>query len=357
MRSTKTPRRRASARRGADIGAPRRRWPRRLAWTAVIAVGAAAAFSVTPWPAAMIVRAVFGQNGAATVAEMERHVPDTPLTAKLGVSYGAEGSDTTFDLFTTAAAGERRPTVVWIHGGAWVSGSSANVDPYLRILAGAGYTTIGVNYSVGPERTYPTAVRQLSEALAFIQSHADELSVDPRTIVLAGDSAGAQLASQLAALTTNPDYADLLGIAPVLSSSQLAGVILNCGVYDLRSMSDLRGLIGWGFSTSLWAYTGTKDWSVESAGATMSTIDFVTSDFPPTYISGGNGDGLTWLQAIPMTQRLRQAGVEVTPLFWPADHTPALQHEYQFHLDLPEAQRALTETVAFLSKVASADAR
>ena len=32
----------------------------------------------------------------------------------------------------------------------------------------------------------------------------------------------------------------------------------------------------------------------------MSTIDFVTADFPPTYISGGNGDGLTWLQSIPM---------------------------------------------------------
>ena len=68
----------------------------------------------------------------------------------------------------------------------------------------------------------------------------------------------------------------------------------------------------------------------------MSTIDFVTADFPPTFIGGGNGDGLTWLQGVPMSQRLRQEGVDVTTLFWPAEHTPALQHEYQFHLDLPE---------------------
>ena len=49
--------------------------------------------------------------------------------------------------------------------------------------------------------------------------------------------------------------------------------------------------------------------------------------------------------------------MDVTTLFWPADHTPALQHEYQFHLDLPEAQHALTETLDFLSRVAPVSAR
>ncbi|MCI9859030.1 alpha/beta hydrolase [Microbacterium proteolyticum] len=344
----------------AEHPTPRRK-RRRLAVSAAIIVGVAlvvtAVFSLTPWPSAMIVRAVFEKNGADTVAEMQRHVPDTPLRTELGVPYGGQqdaagGSDTTLDLFTTADEGERRPAVIWIHGGAWVSGSSANVDPYLRILASTGYTTIGLNYSLGPEQVYPTAVRQINDALAYIDAHADDLSVDPDRIVLAGDSAGAQLASQLAALTTDSEYADLLDVAPALSASQLVGVVLNCGIYDLRSMDDLNGLIGWGFSSSLWAYTGTKDWSVESAGATMSTIDFAASGFPPTYISGGNGDGLTWLQGIPMAQRLRQLDVDVTTLFWPADHTPALPHEYQFHLDRPEAQQALTETQAFLAKVA-----
>ncbi|WP_285138469.1 alpha/beta hydrolase [Microbacterium sp. lyk4-40-TSB-66] len=329
--------------------------------SAAIIVGVAlvvsAVFALTPWPSAMIVRAVFEKNGAETVAEMQRYVPDTPLRTELGVSYGdaqdgAGADDTTLDLFTTADEGERRPVVIWIHGGAWVSGSSANVDPYLRILASHGYTAIGLNYSLGPEQVYPTAVRQINDALTYIDAHADDLSVDPDRIVLAGDSAGAQLASQVAALTTDSEYADLLDLTPALSARQIVGVVLNCGIYDLRSMDDLNGLIGWGFSSSLWAYTGTKDWSVESAGATMSTIEFVASGFPPTYISGGNGDGLTWLQGIPMAQRLRQLDVDVTTLFWPADHTPALPHEYQFHLDRPEAQQALAETLTFLAKVA-----
>jgi acetyl esterase/lipase len=337
-----------------DVTRRRRRRKRRLliALTAVlgtvlVVVGVA---SVTPWPSAMLIRAVFEQGGAAAVAEMTPYVPDTPLSERLGVSYSDGSTDTTLDVFTPAAEGEQLPAVVWVHGGAWISGSSANVAPYLRILAAEGYTTIGLNYTPGPEATYPTAVTQLNDALAYIDAHAAELNVDASRIVLAGDSAGAQLASQLAAMITNPSYAALVGIEPALDPAQVAGVLLNCGVYDLRAMADLQGLAAWGFKTALWAYTGSKDWSELSSGATMSTIEFATVDFPPTYISGGNADGLTWLQSIPMAQRLDELGVDVTTLFWPAPHEPGLPHEYQFHLDRPEARQALARTIAWLDQ-------
>lgn len=83
----------------------------------------------------------------------------------------------------------------------------------------------------------------------------------------------------------------------------------------------------------------------------MSTVDFVTDAFPPTFLSGGNGDRLTWIQSVPMASALSNQGVDVTRLFWPAGHEPALPHEYQFHLDLPEAQTALTDTLAFLARL------
>lgn len=303
---------------------------------------------ITPWPSAMLIRAVFEQGGDATVAEMKPHVPDVELREVLDVPYADDAPTTTLDVFTEAEPGEVRPTVVWIHGGAWISGSTGNVAPYLKILAAEGYTTVAVGYGLGPEETYPTAVTQLNEALAYLDENAEDLSIDTTQIVIAGDSAGGQLASQMATLITNPDYAELVGIQPALSSDQLVGALLNCGVYDLRSMAELQGLVAWGFKVSLWAYTGQKDWSETSTGSTMSTIQWVTEDFPPTYISGGNGDALTWLQSIPMSQRLEELGVDVTSLFWPATHEPQLPHEYQFHLDLPDAQTALEETIDWL---------
>jgi acetyl esterase/lipase len=320
--------------------------------SALLAVGLVISIitSASPWASSMLIRAVFEKGGQDTVEEMLPYVPPSGIAETLDVQYGdgTAGAATTLDAFRPDSANGPLPTVVWIHGGAWISGDKSNVAPYLKILAAQGYTTIGLNYSVGPESIYPTAVVQLNGALGYIDEHASELGVDAEQIVLAGDSAGSQLASELAGITTNPAYAELIGIDPALSPTQLVGTILNCGVFDMQRMSELNGIEAWGLKISLWAYTGTKDWSDTSAGATMSSLQFVTPEFPPTYISGGNGDALTWVESVPMSNILKAAGVEVDELFWKADHEPALPHEYQFHLDYDEAHTALQRTFTFL---------
>ncbi|WP_460800742.1 alpha/beta hydrolase [Microbacterium sp. GXF6406] len=329
-----------------------RNWRKtRIAVIAVIAIALVVALigAITPWPSAMVIRTVFTWGAEATVAEMNRHLPDADQVAEtLDISYGDDGVDTTMDAFSPASATEPLPTVVWIHGGAWISGAKEDVNPYMRMIAAEGYTAISLNYTLGPEATYPTAVHQINQALAYIDQHADDLGVDASQIVLAGDSAGAQLASQMATIITNPEYADIMSVDPALDATQLAATILNCGVYDLAALAALTGIEGWGLKSAMWAYAGDKTWAEGATGSTMSTIDWVTEDFPATYISGGNGDGLTWLQSIPMAHRLDEVGVDLTTLFWPAAHEPALPHEYQFHLDLDEAQTALTETLDFL---------
>lgn len=319
----------------------------KLGLAALLGAGAFLAPAVSSWPSAMLIRQVFEKGARKTVEEMAPHVPDVALEVRRTVAFAAGSS---FDVFSPQADGTPRPTVVWIHGGAWISGSQEDIEPYLRILAGHGYTAIGMGYPIAPEATYPSAVRKINEGLAYIKAHADELKVDPACIVLAGDSAGAQLASQMATLVANPGYARLMGIEPALEHDELRAMILHCGVYDLKAMADLNGLSAWGFKTALWAYTGTRNWSDTYAGSTMSTIQFVTGDLPPAFISGGNGDGLTWLQSVPYSNRLKAAGVPVTELFWPANHEPALPHEYQFHLDFAEAREARERTIDFLAR-------
>ncbi len=322
-----------------------------LASVAAVVIGVLVWANANPWPSAMVIRWVFESGREANLAELNRHLPDELPHEQLDVPYGDAGHDTTFDVFWPEGTTEALPTVVWIHGGAWISGDKVDVAPYLRILAAEGYTTVGLNYTVAPEAAYPTAIRQLNDALDHLVANADELHIDADRIVLAGDSAGAQLASQLAVMITNPDYAHLVGIRPALEADQLVGAVLNCGVYELDGMAKLNGIVSWGFKTALWAYTGTKDWSSEAPGTLMSSLEFATGDFPPTWISGGNADGLTWLQSVPMANRLEELGVDVTRVFYAADHTPELAHEYQFHLDLDDARAALMSTLAFLDRV------
>ncbi|HEV7811552.1 MAG TPA: alpha/beta hydrolase [Leifsonia sp.] len=306
---------------------------------------------VNPWPSALLIRSLFEQGAQETIAEMQPYVPKGGVDAQRDIVYGDAGADTSLDVFMPSGTTKPLTTVVWIHGGAWISGNKKDVDPYLQIIASHGYTTVGLNYTISPETTYPTALKQLDSALGFLLQNAAEYNIDPQRIVLAGDSAGAQYTSQLATLVTNPAYAARVGLTPSLSRDQLRAVILDCGIYDVRGIPDAPGIGGWGFRIALWSYLGEKDWSKTSGGRDMSTIEDVTGDFPKTWISGGNDDPLTAAQSKPMAAKLKQLGVDVTTVFYPADENPPLHHEYQFHLNDAAARSALDSTIAFLGTI------
>jgi acetyl esterase/lipase len=82
----------------------------------------------------------------------------------------------------------------------------------------------------------------------------------------------------------------------------------------------------------------------------MSPYYHVTAEFPPTYISGGNGDPLTDKQSRPFADKLRALGVPVRSVFYAADYAPALLHEYQFNLDQSAGQQTLASMLAFVRK-------
>lgn len=329
---------------------PRRRKITVITLSAIagLLVATVLAFVVSPWPGALIIRAVFQSGAEKMLAIMQPYAPTSGVDERLDVEYQADNDWSKMDVFYPTGTTTNLGTIVWTHGGAWVSGNKLTDRPYFQILASHGYTVIGLNYTYGPEQTYPYAVNQLNDALAYIVANADELNVDASRIILAGDSAGAQLSSQLAAIVTNPSYASELGMAPALRAENLRGVILNCGIYRMDKMLGGSGLLAWGDEISLWAYTGDRNLTNSEAMKQMSSYDFVTAEFPPTYISGGNADPLTDLQSKPLAEKLTGLGVDVTELFWPADETPELPHEYQFRLDLEAAQTALTETLAFI---------
>jgi len=330
---------------------PRSRWRRWILWVVgillALVLAAVLAFTLSPWPGAMVVRVVFDRGAATTTSALEKHTPQG-IASITDQQYRDGDSDALLDVYFPETATEALPTVIWTHGGAWISGNKSHYAPYYQLLAERGFTVVSLDYSLGPERTYPTPVHQLNDAHAYVVANAERLHVDPSRILLAGDSAGAQLSSQLAALVTNPEYARELDITPALRPEQLRGVVLNCGIYDVEKMTGGSGIVGWGADQSLWAYTGSRDFEDSTAIGQMSTMRHVTDGFPPTYISGGNGDPLTDKQSKPLAAELGGLGVEVTTLFYPEDHEPALPHEYQFDLDNEDGTRALERTVEFL---------
>lgn len=315
-----------------------------------LVVVALVAFAASPWPGALLIRSVF-ENGAAKVkTSLEAHSPGG-VTRIANQQYSPGSPTALLDVYYPkgTAAGTALPVIMWTHGGAWISGSKDDDIPYFEILASKGYTVVAPNYSVGPEEKYPAAVHQLNSALEYLQRNAERFHIDDSRVVLAGDSAGSQLSSQLATIVTNPAYAREMDVTPALRPGQLKGVVLTCGVYDMAALNGLPGIVGWGFDTATWSYTGIRDYADDPDMKQMSTIDYVTREFPPAFITGGNDDGLTSTQSKPFAAKLDSLGVQTTSLFFPKEYKPELPHEYQFNLDNAAGQEALAQILHFLS--------
>lgn len=315
-------------------------------------------FRLSPWPGAMIIRYVFDKGGAKTTQALEKHQPSTAVASIVNQRYRVNDTAAVLDVYFPAgikSTNQKLPLVIWTHGGAWVSGGKANNATYYKLLAAQGFAVISVGYSLGPEKTYPTAINQLNDMYAYVQKNADRFHVDSNKIVLAGDSAGSQISSQMAALITNPAYAAEMHISPKLKPSQLKGVVLNCGIYKMEKLIQpnptLPKIIGWGDDVSVWAYVGKRGSAATATLRQMSSYYHVTDAFPPTYISGGNGDPLTNVQSRPLADKLESMGVPVTKLFYDDSHKPSLPHEYQFNLDNRDGKNALSETVSYLKSV------
>lgn len=310
------------------------------------------AFKVSPWPGALVVRAVFNQGGGKTLAAMEAALPDYPVKVMHDESYRSGDKTARLDVYIpeSAQSDQPLPVVIWTHGGAWLSGDKKDSAPYYSRMANEGFIVVAPNYSLAPNEAYPHAVHQLNDAHAYVIANAARFNADPNKIVLAGDSAGAQLSSQLAALVTNPAYASEVGIDPALTPVQLRAVLLYCGIYKMEELAHpdptLPKIVGWGDDVSIWSYTGTRH-APNDLIREISPYYHVTDAFPATFISGGNGDPLTDVQSEPLAEKLSSLGVNVTKLFYPADHTPSLPHEYQFTFN-DDGEKAFEQTIQFL---------
>lgn len=174
-----------------------------------------------------------GQSGAPPIHEM------TPQEARalggaLAELYG-EGPEMHHveDLFALAQDGHAIPLrllrpiarprgiIVYYHGGGWTMGALPESEALGRILAqSTDCAVVLVDYRLAPEHRYPTAADDAWDALKWVDAHLDDLVERRVPVIVAGDSAGANLATVVARRARDAD------------SPKIAMQVLACPVTD-----------------------------------------------------------------------------------------------------------------------------
>ncbi len=91
------------------------------------------------------------------------------------------------------------PVIVYFSGGGWIARTQKQCAHFCRALAHAfPCAVLSVSYRLAPEHPFPAAFDDCLQSVQWIAKHAKRLQLDPRSIIVAGDSAGGNLAAAVA---------------------------------------------------------------------------------------------------------------------------------------------------------------
>ncbi len=120
------------------------------------------------------------------------------------VAYRDTGSRAhKLDVYRPSGAG-RPPAIMYVHGGAFSTLSKDTHRVMALNLAARGYVVFNINYRLGPTHGYPAPLEDAAAALGWVETNAARYGADPTRIVLAGESAGANLVTALATIAIEP---------------------------------------------------------------------------------------------------------------------------------------------------------
>jgi acetyl esterase/lipase len=140
-----------------------------------------------------------------------------------------DGMNLKLDVYRHRSRPQGCPTLLQIHGGAWVIGNkNEQALPLMTHMAARGWVCVTANYRLSPRATFPDHLVDVKRALAWIRAHGAEYGADPDFVVVTGGSAGGHLAALVALTANDPEYQP--GFESV--DTTVAGCVPFYGVYD-----------------------------------------------------------------------------------------------------------------------------
>lgn len=157
------------------------------------------ASTTPPDPAAM--RA----GEAERVADVDKRQPQ--LGSVRDDVAATTAGDVPVRLYAADADADSYGVIVYLHGGAFFSGSLDTHDHVARALAKeTGKLVVSVGYSLSPEAPFPQALNECFGVVKWVADNAEDLRWDGETLALAGDSSGGNFVAAVTFLAKDAGF-------------------------------------------------------------------------------------------------------------------------------------------------------
>ncbi|CCH88159.1 Alpha/beta hydrolase [Modestobacter italicus] len=205
-----------------------------------------------------------------------------------------------------------RPAIYRVHGGGMIMGNARTALPrYLDWAEELDVVVVAVHYRLAPETPHPGPVEDCLAGYSWLVENADQIGVDPRRIVLAGESAGAGLAAALALLLRDrggQSPAGELLMAPMLDDRNDSPSVLQMAGVDVWDRA--RNEFGW--TALLGNARGGPDVSPYASPARATDL----SGLPPTFLDVGSAETFR-SEVVDYASRIWLAGGHAELHVWP----------------------------------------
>lgn len=261
------------------------------------------------------------------------------ITQCRNISYGSHGKWNLLDVYYPDGTTAPLPTIVSIHGGGYVYGSKEIYRRYGMDMARRGFAFVNFNYRLAPKWRFPTPLWDTNSVMEWVCKNAARYHLDPSRIIIVGDSAGAQLASQYAAIATNPAYAAAFRMTVPDITVRALG--LNCGMYNPKVF------LANGTSGITRDYMGK---TADLEDPRLQILEAVCSNYPAAHITTAHHDFLKD-QAMPMYDFLTAQGIRCKLDIYGSEDDQTIGHVFHVTINTPEAIRCNDDAAAFFHNV------
>jgi acetyl esterase len=149
------------------------------------------------------VETVTPEQARAGMLENSRQLDRPDVAAVENLEAPGPAGSIPVRVYTPAGKGPF-PVITFYHGGGWVVGDLESHDGYCRHLANrCGAIVASVDYRLAPEHSFPAAIDDCDAATEWVARELSNWNGDPTRLVVAGDSAGGNLAAAVALRARN----------------------------------------------------------------------------------------------------------------------------------------------------------